>query len=55
MLIATSRTFAYTDALAYLECPPSSHLLSISYSLFGALRLKFHLPIEIFFTAPVPS
>ena len=50
-LIATSRTFAYAAALAYWECPPSSHLLSLSYSLFGALRLKFHLPFEIFFNS----
>lgn len=55
MLIATSRTFAYADALAYVGRPPSFHLLSISYSLFGALRLKLHLPFEIFLTVPVPS
>ena len=55
MLIATSRTFAYADALVYVGCPPSFHLLSLSYSLFGALRLKFHLLFEIFLTAPVAS
>lgn len=59
MLITTSRTFVYADALAYLGGPPFSNRLSMCYPLFKAVGLKFHLPFDFFFffffTAPVPT
>lgn len=53
MLVTTSRIFAYVDALLYLECPPSSHLLFMPYHLFEALRLKSYFLLTIS-TTPVP-
>lgn len=51
MPITTSRSFAYANALAHLGWPPSSHVLSMSRPLFEALRLKFHLPFDTFYSS----